>query len=77
MAQLYFHCSSAERVVPDRRGSDLDDLVEAHAHAVAFVRRIIGKASPEDWRAWTLLVLDEEGEQVFEVPFTAVIGRLH
>jgi hypothetical protein len=77
MAQLYFHCSSPERIVPDRCGSDLDDLVEAHTHAVAFVQRIIGRESPEDWRAWKLSVLDEGGEEVFEIPFAAVIGRPH
>jgi hypothetical protein len=77
MAQLYFHCSSPERIVPDRSGSDLDDLVEAHVHAVAFVQRLIGRAGPEDWRVWKLSVLDESGEQVFEIPFTSVIGRLH
>jgi hypothetical protein len=77
MAQLYFHCSSPERVVPDRSGSDLEDLVEAHAHAVGYVQRIIALATPDDWRTWKLQVLDEDGDQVFEVSFASVIGRLH
>jgi uncharacterized protein DUF6894 len=77
MAQLYFHCSSPERVVPDRAGSEVEDLVEAHAQAIGFVQRIIGLACPDDWRTWKLQVLDEEGDQVFEVPFASVIGRLH
>jgi hypothetical protein len=77
MAQLYFHCSSPERVVPDRCGSDLDDLVEAHEQAIAFVQRIVAAASLEDWRSWTLRVLDDAGEEVFEVPFASVIGRAH
>jgi len=77
MAQLYFHCSSPERVMPDRRGSNLDDLVEAHAHAVGFVQRIVGSASLDDWRSWTLMVLDENDDKVFEVPFASVIGRPH
>jgi hypothetical protein len=77
MAQLYFHCSSAERVVPDRLGSELDDLSEAHDRAVAMVTRIIATPDPEDWRAWTMLVLDENDEAVFEIPFSSVIGRPH
>jgi Domain of unknown function (DUF6894) len=77
MAQLYFHCSGPERVVPDRSVSDLEDWVEAHAHAIGFVQRIVAMATAEDWRAWKLQVIDEEGDQVFEVPFASVIGRLH
>jgi hypothetical protein len=77
MAQLFFHCSSPERVVPDRRGSDVEDLVEAHGHAIAFVQRIIGMAGPDDWRVWKLSVLDENGDEVFEVPFASVIGKPH
>jgi hypothetical protein len=77
MAQLFFHCSSPERIVPDRRGSDLDDLVEAHSHGIAFVRRIIGMAGPDDWRAWKLQVLDENGDEVFRIPFASVIGKPH
>jgi len=64
-------------VVPDRSGSDVEDLVEAHAHAIGFVQRIIGMATPDDWRTWKLQVLDEAGDQVFEVSFASVIGRLH
>jgi len=77
MAQLYFHCSSPERVVPDRRGSQVEDLVEAHARAIAFVRRLVGTPGREDWRIWKLSALDENGDEVFEIPFTLVIGRLH
>ena len=75
MAQLYFHCASPERVVPDRHGSELDDLFEAHDRAVALVRRIVATPGPDDWRTWTLLVLDENDEAVFEVPFASVLGR--
>lgn len=77
MAQLYFHCSSPERIVPDRSGSDLEDLVEAHAQAIGVVRRIIAMPCLDDWRAWTLQVSDENGDKVFELPFASVIGRLH
>ncbi len=77
MAQLYFHCSSPQEVMLDPCGSEHDDLVEAHGRAIALVQRIIGAPGPDDWRAWTMVVLDENDEALFEVPFRSIIGRPH
>ena len=32
---------------------------------------------PDDWRGWTLHAADENGDELFLMPFTRVIGRLH
>jgi hypothetical protein len=77
MAQLYFHCSSPDRVLPDMIGSRFDDLIDAHHQAVGLVRQLIATEGLDDWREWKLLVLDEDDEEVFELPFASVIGRLH
>ena len=77
MAQLYFHCASPERVMPDRSGSALDDLAEVRACALARAQCMIRQEGPEDWRDWRVVVLDEDDETVFELPFASVIGRPH
>ena len=77
MAQLYFHCASANRVLLDRRGSELADMVDAHNQATAFVQRLIASPGAEDWRGWKLLALDEDEEELFQLSFASVIGRPH
>ncbi len=77
MAQVYFHCSSAEEVLLDRRGSDVEDLTEARERAVGVVRRFISRPGPEDWREWVLHVSDGDGEEIFEMPFSSLVGRPH
>ena len=77
MAQLYFHCASSDRVLLDRCGSELTDLVDAHSEAIAFVQRIVASPGPDDWRGWKLLALDENEDELFQLSFASVIGRLH
>ncbi len=45
MPQVYFSCSSAERILPNR--------------------------------AWVLHVSDDLGEEIFALPFSSIMGRLH
>jgi hypothetical protein len=54
MAQVYFHCSSTESVLLDRRGSEVENLMEARERAVAVVQRFISSPGPQDWREWIL-----------------------
>jgi hypothetical protein len=75
MAQVYFHCSSAKQVLLDRRGSDVEDLTEAREHAVGVARRFISTPGPEDWREWVVHISDEEGEEIFEMPFSSLVGK--
>jgi hypothetical protein len=77
MAQIYFHCSTADRVLLDRRGSDVEDLTEARERAFGFVQTFISLPGPEDWRDWVLHVNDADGEEVFNMPFSSLLGRPH
>jgi hypothetical protein len=77
MAQIYFHCSSGQGVLLDRRGTDALDLTEAREGAARFVGSLVAMPNQEDWRDWVLHVSDEEGEEVFLLPFSSVLGRPH
>ena len=77
MADVYFHYSNARGVLIDRRGSAVDDVTEAREHADRMVRSLIAMPGVEDWRGWILHVTDDVGDEVFEVPFAAVLGKLH
>ncbi len=77
MAQLYFDCSSADRVLLDRRGYPIDDLTEARDYAAQIVMRLISAPGQEDWRDWVLHISDEDGEEVLEIPFLSVVGKPH
>ncbi len=41
MAQYFFHCTSRKRVLVDRTGYDLPDLVEVRCRAGGVMRRCI------------------------------------
>ena len=77
MAQVYFHCSNTQEVLVDRRGAAIGDLTEACEHADVVVRSLIMAPSLEDWRDWVLHVSDDAGDEIFNVPFTSVLGKLH
>jgi hypothetical protein len=77
MTHVYFHCSSAERVLLDQNGSDVEDLVEAHERAKQIVHQFVTSQTPDDWRAWTMHVSDENGDDLFLLPFAYVLGRPH
>jgi hypothetical protein len=77
MAHFYFHCSSAEEMRIDRCGSDAEDLVEAHARAIQLIQAAITGVGPEDWRDWAVHVHNDEGEEIFLVPFSSALGRPH
>ena len=77
MVQVFFHCSSDEGVLVDRRGTAVSNLSEARAHADQVVRSMIMTPSSEDWRTWILHVSDNNGEEIFELPFTSMLGKPH
>ena len=77
MTHLYFHCGTPEGMLLDRRGREVEDLVEAHERAAAIVHACIGRPGPEDWRVWTVCISDDAGEELFVLPFAAVLGRAH
>jgi Domain of unknown function (DUF6894) len=77
MTHVFFHCASAARVLLDHDGSEVEDLVEAHERAKQIVRDFVTSQTPDDWRAWTMHVSDETGEDIFVMPFAYVLGRPH
>jgi hypothetical protein len=74
MTQVYFHCSNMRKVFVDRRGAVVDDLAEARDHATRVVQFLANERRLEDWRDWVLYVSDDQGDELFVVPFTFVLG---
>ena len=70
MAQIYFHCSTPNGLIVDRRGSQVNDINEACDRAEQVVQTLIAGCSPEDWRTWILHVTDDDGE-IFALPFSS------
>jgi hypothetical protein len=77
MADVYFHFSNTRGVLIDRSGTAVDDLDDAREHAVCAVRSLIMTASAEDWRGWILHVTDDDGDEVFDMPFATLLGKPH
>ena len=71
MTQVYFHCSNTKKVFVDYRGA----VVDARDHATRVVQSFTNERSLEDWRDWVLHVSDDQGDELFVVPFTFVLGR--
>jgi hypothetical protein len=77
MARLYFHRSNSEGVLIDQRGAAINDLAEAREHATRLVRSHLMALNPEDWRDWTMHVSDELDDEIFDISFASVLGKLH
>ena len=77
MAQVYFHCSSSREVRVDEFGEAVSDLAEARDYAACVVRSLLMENSAQDWRDWVVHVSDDFGEEIFEVPFSSVLGKPH
>jgi hypothetical protein len=77
MAQVYFHCSNSKEVRIDQSGAVVSDLAEARDHAACVVQLMIRESSAEDWRDWVVHVSDAYDDEIFEVPFSAILGKAH
>ena len=78
MAQFYFHFTSPDDIVVDRRGTDLVDVAEAHACALGAAWSIMTAASGlHDCRDWLVHVTDEDVVALLVLPFTFARGKLH
>lgn len=73
----HFHCSHARGTLIDRHGTAIAGLAEARERATSVVRSLLMTHGSEDWRRWLLHVLGDGGEEVFVMPFTSVLGKLH
>ncbi|MDH2386341.1 hypothetical protein [Bradyrhizobium sp. CER78] len=77
MTQVFFHCSNTKKVFLDRRGAEVDDLAEARDFATRVVRSVTNERSLEDWRDWVVHVSDDQGDELFVMPFSLVLGKPH
>jgi hypothetical protein len=77
MTQVYFHRSTTKKVFLDRHGAVVTDLAEARDHATRLVQSFTNEHSLEDWRDWVLHVSDDQGDELFVVPFVFVLGKPH
>ena len=77
MVQVYFHCSNTEGTLIDRYGTAVSNLNEARDRADQIMRSKILTPSSEDWRDWVIHVSDDDGEEIFDLPFTAMLGKPH
>ena len=67
--------SNTKKVFVDRSGAVVDDLAEARDRATRVVQTLTSERSLEDWRDWVLHVSDDQGDELFVVPFTFVLGK--
>jgi hypothetical protein len=77
MTHVYFHRSTTKKVFLEHHGAVVNDLAEARDHATRLVKSFTNERSLEDWRDWVLHVSDDQGEELFVVPFVFVLGRPH
>jgi hypothetical protein len=77
MTHVYFDCSNRGRIVPDYHGVHVEDLVEGHQRAADFVRELVKRPWPRDWRAWTLRGSDRNGDALLLMPFACMVAQLH
>lgn len=77
MVQVYFHCSNTEGTLIDRNGAAVASLTEARDRAAQIMNSMIQTPGAEDWRDWVIHVSGSDGEDLFELPFTAMLGKPH
>jgi hypothetical protein len=77
MVQVFFHCSNTEGLLLDRRGTPVANLTEARDRAAQIMNAMIMAPGEEDWRDWVLHVSDDDGEEIFDLPFTSMLGKPH
>lgn len=77
MVQVYFHCSNTQGVLIAQSGAAVGDITDARDRAACVVRSLIMAANAVDWRDWMLHASDDLGEEIFVMPFTSLLGKLH
>lgn len=78
MTEVFFNCASpGHKILRARDSVTVSDFAEAHAQAEGFVRFLLMTPTAEDWRGWELRVTDEFGDEIFAIPFAAVLGKPH
>ena len=56
-------------------------LLAISSAALGFIERLVRSLvmTPwaEDWRHWVMHVTDNQGEEIFDLPFNSILGKLH
>ena len=74
MPTYYFHLRNSDTIA-DTDGTELDDDAAARAHAVDVARELMFNSEgmlDTDWSRWSMAVQNENGEELFSIPFTEV-----
>ncbi len=75
MAQVSFCCANSRGYLLDRREAEVTNLCEAHDYAKEVVWWFIKTAHLEDWRSCRLHVRDQNGKDIFVMPFPWALGK--
>jgi hypothetical protein len=71
MPRYFFPATDGVRVIPDQGGTTLPDAFAAHREALSIAADLLAPSEGEpeqDWTDWRILVLDESGHIIWEVP---------
>jgi hypothetical protein len=77
MHRVYFHCTGPSAVVVDQLGTVAENFRDVQARAAAIVTALMADSVSQDWRDWMVHVSDEDGDDMFTMPFSSVMARLH
>ena len=70
MARFYFHATDSRELVRDPAGDEIARPEELLSRAQLVARRVMAtRRSQPDWRAWTVVVMDERGSMMLAEPF--------
>ena len=74
MPRYYFHLTNGEQVLDNHKGLDLPGDAAAREDAVVLARDLKhGAAMPGwDWAGWFVVIKDQRGNKVDEVPIADV-----
>ncbi len=75
MAQLSFCCANSRGFLLDRREAEVTNLFEARDYAKEIVWWFLKTAHLQDWRSCRLHVRDQNGKDIFVMPFPWALGR--
>ena len=77
MARYFFRLTDGKQLLNNHQGIDLPGPAAAREDAVAFARDLrLGAVMPGfNWGGWFVLVVDEHGHKVDEVPIGDEVGK--
>jgi len=77
MPRYYFHLTDGKNVLNNHKGVDLPGNAAARENAVDLARDLrLGETMPGwNWAGWFVVVMDQRGHKVDEVPITDTLER--